>query len=523
MNMKRMMVPALVLAGAMLFACNTDNPGKDEGKKEEEKPVVDYTPQPGTYTFVMPDYKVKGGTSYGKTTWEAGDQIYVHGNYDPYSIIVTLKAEEISADGKTATVDLTEVPKTGAAPDKLYAAFPADHVAIESSFCDATNRYIPNGDMLMTAYLTEGNKFDFIHVTGAMAFTTTEPCDSFVVVGNASEELVFDCLGVQVTSEVELYRLEVGEGHRFYRQAMNDGCGIAYIPVRTIFSEKGFNIYLKKGDKYPKVYRHIESVTVAHGTVIDLGDITAKLEDYDGPDPVDPIMPEIGTYERIMVDVEELSGICLTAEKDAFWAVGDQGQLAKVSFDGEVTKIKNFNNDLEAITLHTPSGDLWIAAEGSQKVYKCEAPYTSYTSMFTVDDAKNYGNSGLEGIAYYKDSLIYVGAQTGANLWTYTLDGEKLDMVSLKKLSSKVIEIGGLCYDAVNDWLWVTDSESHRVHVFSGDATTFLKSYRVPYCGNNESICVDHERGYVYVGDDDDSNPSIYKIHFTGLKPEDRK
>ena len=223
-------------------------------------------------------------------------------------------------------------------------------------------------------------------------------------------------------------------------------------------------------------------------------------------------MPVIGKYEKITVDVEELSGICLTAEKDALWAVGDQGQLAKVDFDGKVTNIKNFNNDLEAITLDTDTGDLYIAAEGSQKVYRCSDPYTSYTQVFKVQEAidGNYGNSGLEGIAYYGGGVLYVGSQVGANLWKYTIDGEKLgDYVSLKKISSKIIEVGGLCYDPVNDWLWVTDSESHRLHVLSGDATTLLASYRVPYVGNNESVCVDHERGLVYVGDDDDSSPSI--------------
>ena len=520
-----------LLACALVFACQPDDPEKGKKPQDDEKKpgpeVVDYTPQPGTYTFVMPEYTVKSAiTSYGKTTWEAGDKIYIHGNYNPSSIIVTLEASNISADGKSATVDLQKVPSTGAAPDKLYAAYPADNVEILASMCDAQTRFLPSNDMLMTAYLTEGNKFAFQHITGAIAFSVSEPCDSFVVVGNASEELVFDYLVSQVTSLQELFRQDVGEGHRFYRGPVENGGGIANLPVKTAFGEKGFNLYLKKGDTYPKVYRYNKAVTISHGNLLDLGDITASLEDYAGPAPVEPIMPVMGTYEKITVKVEELSGICLTAEKDALWAVGDQGQLAKVGFDGTVTNIKNFNNDLEAITLNTDTGDLYIAAEGSQKVYRCSEPYTSYTQVFKVQEAidGNYGNSGLEGIAYYGNGVLYVGSQVGANLWKYTIEGEKLgDFVSLKKVSSKIIEVGGLCYDPVNDWLWVTDSESHRVHVLSGDATTLLASYRVPFAGNNESVCVDHERGLVYIGDDDDNSPSIFKVKFTGLKPEDRQ
>lgn len=526
MIMKRlMMLSALLLAGTLFFACNPDNPGKDDKEKDKQKQEEpDYTPKPGTYTFVMPTYNLKGGAPQGKTTWEAGDQIYVHGNYAPASVIVTLEPGNISEDGKTATVQLDQVPASGAVPDILYAAYPADAVQMESSICDANTRFVPNHTALLTAYLQEGNKFNFTYVNGAIAFTTTEPCDSFVVVGNASQELVFEYVVVNVTSQAQLYRSDVGAGSRFYRSAMDGNSGIAYLPVRATFNERGFNIYLKKGDSYPKIYRHIKDADLNHGDLLDLGDITSNLEDYTGPAPVEPVMPVMGTYERIKVNVEELSGICLTAEKDALWAVGDQGQLARVTFDGTVTNIKHFSNDLEAITLDTDTGDLYIAAEGSQKVYRCSDPYTSYTSVFTVEDAKDYGNSGLEGIAYYGNGILYVGSQVGANLWKYTIDGEKIgDYVSLKKLSNKIIEVGGLCYDAVNDWLWVTDSESHRLHVLSGDASTLLTSYRVPFAGNNESVCVDHERGLVYLGDDDDDNPSIYKISFTGLKPEDRE
>ena len=234
-------------------------------------------------------------------------------------------------------------------------------------------------------------------------------------------------------------------------------------------------------------------------------------------------MPVIGAYTKIPVKVEELSGICLTAEKDALWAVGDQGQLAKVSFDGKVTNIHNFNNDLEAVTLHPETGDLYLAAEGSQKVYKSSSPYTSYKQIFSVKEAVdgNYGNSGLEGITYYKDNKLYVGSQVGANLWLYTTEGEQLSMISLKTVARGIFEVAGLCYDPVRDWLWVTDSETHRLYVFSGDATTLLKSYRVPYCGNNESVCVDHANGCVWVGDDDDSNPALFRIEFSGLSPEE--
>ena len=128
MIIKRMFwLPALFVAGALIFACNTNDPGeKEQENKNEQGTEDDSTPKPGTYTFVMPDYTVKASnTSYGKTTWAPGDKIYIHGNYNPSSVTITLEQSNISSDGKTATVNLEKVPSTGASPDILYAAYPA--------------------------------------------------------------------------------------------------------------------------------------------------------------------------------------------------------------------------------------------------------------------------------------------------------------------------------------------------------------------------------------------------------------
>jgi sugar lactone lactonase YvrE len=105
----------------------------------------------------------------------------------------------------------------------------------------------------------------------------------------------------------------------------------------------------------------------------------------------------------------------------------------------------------------------------------------------------------------------------GANLWRYSLSGEILDFISLKDVKASIREIGGLCYDPVNDWLWVTDSEAHALFVFSGDARTFYGNYKLSSSYNNESVCVDHARGCVWVGDDNDDQPRIIRLDMEGL------
>ena len=169
-----------------------------------------------------------------------------------------------------------------------------------------------------------------------------------------------------------------------------------------------------------------------------------------------------------------------------------------------------------------PTGDLYIADEDNHRVVMIQAPDfpKTITEVFKVQEAidGHYGNSGLEGISYYKDDILFVGSQTGANLWKYTISGERLSKVSLSAITNKIItEVGGLCYDPETDWLWVTDSETHKLYVLDGEITHILAVYSVPFIGNNESLCVDHTNGCVWVGDDDDTVSKLYKIQFEGL------
>ena len=151
--------------------------------------------------------------------------------------------------------------------------------------------------------------------------------------------------------------------------------------------------------------------------------------------------------------------------------------LGQISFDGKVTKLWSQSHDLEGVTIHPETGDLYIACEPNS-VVRIKAPEyakpTTWDTVITVRDAKSYGNSGMEGISYYKDDILFVGTQTGANVWLYTIDGKLMvrrdgkiveykegdsgpRYVSLQKIHDDIKEVGGLCYDQVNDWLWVSD------------------------------------------------------------------
>lgn len=490
-------------------------------------------PAPGTYTFVLPDGDYK-------TSWEAGDAIYLRGSYDPNSVTVTLLQDQISADGKTATVELATVPSPFCAPDYLYAAYPAEAVEVTSPlFDDESTRFLPGYPMLVS-YWTSSNSFQFKAATGQVVFSVdANGYDAVIFGGAAREEIRQVYLSVVYSSERPLSTSKSSDGYPFFNFPISEsGEYRVYIPANTAFNQ-GLYVYLKKGDSY-KAYNYANAVKLKAGEVLALGDVTAKMEDYDGLAPEEIKMPTIVKQTRYSIPMEkyidpkdgkekerpmipELSGICLTEDGESLWAIGDQGQLGIVTIttDGKVNveKIHFFDNDLEDVTRDPATGTLYFCQEPAG-VYRVPSPYTSYKKLFTVTAASGYGNSGLEGIAWYKDNTFYVGSQTNANLWRFTPEGEQLDLISLKTVKPAVKEIGGLCYDAVNDWLWVTDSEAYMLWVFTGDARTYLGRYKVPAM-NNESICIDHAHSCVWVGDDDDDQPHIWRFDMEGLTPEE--
>lgn len=521
----RHLFPALCSA-FMLFSCITpDDPGKPDkpdGPDEPDEPKKE-NPQPGVYKFVISDFSSKASVSgAGKSAWEEGDEILVTGGYYPGAVTVTLKSSDISSDGKTATVNMAKVPENVYGPDMFYAAYPAGLIDPESTFTEDTFDFTSTDAPLMCAWLDK-DTFTFEHVCAAVTLSVTGDFDGCVFGGKSWEMINYSSWSVQNNSEDHNFRNGRGTADYFLRKDLKSGSATLYFPF-SLTLDNGFMIYLRKGDSYPKAFSYDSAVKLNRGEIIALGDISSRLEDYSGPAPELPKMPVLKSVTRIDVkEVPELSGLCLTADKSALWTVGDNGWFGQISFDGKVTKKWTKSADMEGITIHPETGDLYIANEPNS-VTRLKAPGyeqpASWEVVITVPEAKNYGNSGMEGITYYKDDMLIVGTQTSANIWFYTIDGKLVKgPISLKKVYNGIVEVGGLCYDPVNDWLWVTDSETHKVFVLDGELTHLLAQYPVGMIHNNESVCVDHAHDCVWVGLDDDDLCAIFRLDFTGLNP----
>ena len=268
--MKRIHTFALLLCtAALVVACK-------DGKDQEVDPVVpEEETVSKTLSFVLPS-----DTQTGKTAWVAGDQIVIHGEYAADQVTVTLSAGDISADGKSATLKVDGL-KPYVRDDygsNLYAAWPADavdnlkHCFFYSKFSD-TNR------LLMAAY-NNGDTFQFENICGALAFTA-DGVDEYEFYGNKKESVGFEFLQVKLTDKEQNY-LQYKGNPLLTLTGKVDGTTLIFVPDGTELPH-GFTMKFKKNGKAVKIVKMTDNREFERGQVINLGDITADLDDYDDP------------------------------------------------------------------------------------------------------------------------------------------------------------------------------------------------------------------------------------------------
>ena len=499
--MKRMFFYILAAMSLVLGATNCDQEtGEPDNGQQKEQPKVN----PGSFKFVASDMKGR---------WVAGDKIYVHGALGTDAQVITLSAGDISADGKTATAKLDQVTATPLNPDLLYAAWPDEAVQHNGGIIGTKFSFNDCERLLMTAYLS-GDSFVFKDVCSAITFTLDGGYDGYAIASGSREGMNISRIEVDHTSAKNT-RSSKNDGYPFkYGSVENGKETFIWFPGDFTFTG-GYTIFLSKDGKWCATYSVSADVTLPAGKPQKLGDISSKIAAYNGPAPKMPVM---GSPTKYSVEFNELSGLCLSADEDFLWAIDDNGRIGKLSFAGEVIWKKSFDFDPEAITLDPVTGDLLVGNEEPCAVYRIASPdFNKADHLFTIPGTSSYGNSGIEGLTYYKDGKVYAGAQANSHL--FCCDLATGTVLWDKKMYNKklVSEIADLFYDPLTDWLWIIDSEAKKIFVFTGDAENLLGAYSVTGISNPESVCVDHKHGCVWVGDDYGETSYLYKYPFEGL------
>lgn len=276
--MKAICKSAFVILSGFLLAVSC-------GEKDATEPVDDKTdqkqevqPVTKTLTFVLPENSISG-----KTAWEAGDQIVVHGEYAADQVIVTLSAGDISADGRTATktVDNLKPYTREDVGSTLYAGYPAEAVN-NLRHCFFYTQFNDTNRPLMAACNTADDKFNFVDLNAAITFTAEGDYDSFTFFGNKKETIGYGVYQVKITPEEQNYTQYLNDPVLTIDAPFTSGENRIYVPAGLRF-EAGYTIKFKKGEGYVSILKTHDEETVAHGTVMDMGDINGAIEEYTDP------------------------------------------------------------------------------------------------------------------------------------------------------------------------------------------------------------------------------------------------
>jgi len=298
---------------------------------EKETGIVDYEESPVNTSRVItlefpsnPESKVSFAED-GKTAWEAGDEILIHGQKmghsgdDYYSRVITLSAGDISADGKTATFTMESIVadkswgRTGYAAT-LFAAYPASAV---KSVSDGTSWYYSTGfdtnNILLLGgcndtNVNDGNTFTFTHLSGVLSFVVSGDFDSYVFSGNSgSEVLGYEVFAVRVDQQSSFGDKTVipysgggggigssGAKNSLTGSLVADGSTVnhIYFPGGVNLSS-GFTIKFLKGGVEQKRISTNTGKNIAMGKYLKLGDVTSHLFTYVAPASHDASHPAI--------------------------------------------------------------------------------------------------------------------------------------------------------------------------------------------------------------------------------------
>lgn len=238
-----------------------------------------------TLTFAQPDTKVAISDA-GKTTWEAGDEILIHGAGGSNKTIVTLKAEDISADGKEAKISFSGVTPYDRFSDRGYTSvYYAQYPASASAAADYNYYYyaaFANTNAPLLAGYNVGSAFVFHNLCGVISFKVDGDYDSYTFEGNNGETVGYTLLQSRLAAQGEndpvlQYKYSTSGDQTSIDGAITPG-KTAYIGLPLgVDLTKGFTISLKKDGVVTGVAKTSTAVNVERGKLLPLGDITSKV------------------------------------------------------------------------------------------------------------------------------------------------------------------------------------------------------------------------------------------------------
>ncbi|MCA9436255.1 MAG: SdiA-regulated domain-containing protein [Candidatus Omnitrophica bacterium] len=207
----------------------------------------------------------------------------------------------------------------------------------------------------------------------------------------------------------------------------------------------------------PKTLTFLIGLLLIGGVVVANVILTAKENDRVGSKKTDSYAKEIA----------EPSGITYHPDKEALVVVGDEGQIATVSLEGEVLLLKNLGGDLEGVTADADHHALYAVDEKANEILVLDWETLDRVDTLSLEPViREAGlstdlNDGFEGIAYQpsegaKPGILWLGHQRRPTvLIPLELEGDPPRVRTGVPIEVDLPEISGLCVDPKTDELWI--------------------------------------------------------------------
>lgn len=369
-----------------------------------------------------PDSKISLAAD-GKTAWEAGDEILIHGakvghsGDTYYSRVITLAEDNIFNDGKKAIFELDEIDaKAGWSRSgygaTLFAMYPASSAA---NYSDGEYWYyttpFKNTNTLLLAgtnneNIGEDDVFTFKFLSGVMSFVISEgDYDSYVFTGNGGSEVVaYDIFSCRIDTESSF-----GDKNKIPYDGTSGGIG--YSGRQTILSgtlkangvtnyiyfpggvnlSAGFTIKFLKEGNIVKTLSTDTGKNIGMGEYLNLGDVTSHLKTYTASSDHNATTPAI------------TGAVDLSASGSANCYIVDGSDAANA---GKVYKFKayqgNSTNNVGAISSVELLWETW-------NNNRSDTPKVSVNSVIAaVDYDKQSGNDYYE-ICFKMPETLHAG------------------------------------------------------------------------------------------------------------------
>ena len=290
----------LFFASALFFACQKSS--------VEEVDIIDNTENAEnaensnarirTFTCTIADNQDSkisiDGT--GKTQWKVDDEIMIHGGSNGSGrLLIKLTAEDISVDGKQATISFSEgdlAPYVHSDPNILshyYAQYPANCVPSGNMYYECC---FTNTNNFLLAACDVDDTFVFYNLCSVISYTVSGGYDKVIFFGNNGERVGYDYYQVRVRNDnsgMVLNYHKPGNGFASYTEEKiiednsitADGSTVNYLcfPNGANFSN-GFTLIFYKAGEAIKTLSTKTAVNLARNDFLPLGNVSSHLKDY---------------------------------------------------------------------------------------------------------------------------------------------------------------------------------------------------------------------------------------------------